>query len=411
MAKPADLEALLRGPEKWSRYLQSQHSGDEDYDFSGSDLSSISMFGREYHFSNHADFRNCTFGDLALVGVHINKGADFSGSRVVGNAQIQLQGNSGGGIVRFEGVRFEGGVYVQGGQHQMEFIDCVFSFGISFGGEFARGFACCGQGARVMGTVVGENCIFREWVKFDDISVAARKTGPGTLSGDVSFRKTEFRKTATFRGMKVEDSTIFSGAKFLGRTSFRDAVFKEAPIFEGATLYPETEFSVVERFDFQFPDTSSEGAEYRYRVLKSLMAKENALAEQLGFARLEMKAHSARLPLLNIYKVYGWLGNYGLSWARPAMCIMMSTALFTMLFLAIGCTSSSSNWAGSVILALANSFPFVGSLKWLTVEPLASPLGGGAKLGLAFLSIVQSLLSAVLLFLIGLGVRNRLRMK
>ncbi|MBV5337621.1 MAG: hypothetical protein J0653_06660, partial [Deltaproteobacteria bacterium] len=205
-----------------------------------------------------------------------------------------------------------------------------------------------------------------------------------------------------------KDQVLFDGAIFRDPTSFAGTVFDVAPAFYGTTLNPETVFGPVEHFDRQFPDTSSPSAEKRYQTLKGLMGQQQALSEQLGFARLEMKAHAGRLPWWNLtHRLYGLLGDYGLSWERPLLWLAALTLALTPLYWHL--MSPGKVHSQALLFSLSNAFPFVGSIRGVLHERLFDRVADPAVIGL--LSLGQSVLSGIALFLIALGIRNRLRMK
>jgi len=231
------------------------------------------------------------------------------------------------------------------------------------------------------------------------------------MDGELNFRKATFQKTAHFENMRVEGKAKFDEATFGNSTSFQGTVFKCAPDFYRANLHAETKFNLIDDFDKQFPDIKSKGAMERYRVLKGLMQEHHAISEQLGFHRLELKAEAHDLGRLNLNRLFGWTSDYGLSWRLPLLWLLLLAGIF---FLAYHFMLPNDLQNFGLLLALNIAFPFVGALKILGLDRALQDSGNfslGAKYIVAALSVIQNILSAIFLFLIGLGIRNRLRMK
>ncbi|PNE09739.1 MAG: hypothetical protein CR217_18410 [Beijerinckiaceae bacterium] len=101
--------------------------------------------------------------------------------------------------------------------------------------------------------------------------------------------------------------------------------------------------------------------------------------------------------------LYGLLSDYGRSYARPLYALIAVAAFGTLVLLL---SSALAPWQ-SLGLSLANTFNVFGFRKDFfdaaTIECLPTLL--------KILAAVQTILGTILLFLLGLGIRNRFRMK
>jgi uncharacterized protein YjbI with pentapeptide repeats len=410
MANEQAVAALRGGQATWRSYIQHVHKIG-DYDFSGADLRGLGALDKAWHncFNHRVNFMNCTFSDFTVSEMVFAQGADFSGSTFRGRAQISFAGMQAGPVI-IRNARFKEPAYFQGGYYQLNIENSAFEKGLQFGGAFYENVEIHGPETEIHGDLQVIQCAFNKKLSLTDVRV--RQLTATDAGGGLTFRGTVFWAPSTFSNVEVEGVANFGGVKFHGRTDFRGTRFGRAPIFEGAMLNVETEFDVSDAFYKQFPDTKSEGAEQRYRVLKTMMAAHNALSEQQAFARLEMKAYAERHPgKANLYRAYELFSDYGLSWRRPLAWLIGLLLVFAALFIGVGCLEGRGDAVHFAVLALGNAFPFVGALKALQMESAMVGLSSAAISAMAVLSVMQNVTSTVLLFLIALGIRNRLRMK
>ncbi|MBL9035991.1 MAG: pentapeptide repeat-containing protein [Rhodospirillaceae bacterium] len=411
MANQEAVEAL-RSQAKWRKYIQEVHKTG-DFDFSGADLRGVVTAldkAWTHSFNHRANFTNCIFSDFLVSEMAFPQGIDFTGSTFHGRAQFSLGGGQPCGLVIIRSARFKETVYMQAGYHSIQIENCIFEKGLSLGGTFQGSVEIIGRNTDICGDLQATHSVFNKKLIVADIRVhTAKKDDAG---GGLIFRGCTFAAPATFANLTVEGVANFSQAQFHARTDFRGTRFGRAPIFEGASLNVETEFDVSDALYSQFPDTKSEGAEQRYRVLKTMLGAHNALSEQQAFARLEMKAYAERHPgKANLYRAYELFSDYGLSWRRPLAWLIGLMMAIAALFIAIGVLEGKYDWAHLALLALSNAFPFVGGLKALQLDAAMEGLSPAATAAIAILSVVQNVASTLLLFLVALGIRNRLRMK
>lgn len=422
-----DAVTALRNPHQWRAFAESTR-GIAEYDFSGEDLRDRSSFSKEYAFYSKANFRGCHFSDLTFSETALHKGADFSDCVVHGRTTIQLGAQEQGMLLLFRNARFEGPVQIHGGSFHLEMENCLFDGGLQLVGQF-RKVRLHGGDTEIRGGVRTHGCTFYDEFQFRELHVTLGEASDAvsfhdatflqeadftstTFDTAVRFSLSKFRGKALFRATQFKNDAIFDHAEFSARTDFTKSHFAVAPSFYKAQLHAETEFNVVDSFYDQFPDTMSQGAEQRYRVLKTLMDEKKAITENLLFARLEMKAYAHRHPSkANLYRLYETFSDYGLSWKKPAFWLVLLSILAAEIYSIIGGLAGASDWLPFAILGLSNAFPFVAALKALGHDNVVQGFDWRVTLLLAILFIGQNVASTVLLFLIGLGIRNRLRMK
>jgi hypothetical protein len=109
------------------------------------------------------------------------------------------------------------------------------------------------------------------------------------------------------------------------------------------------------------------------------------------------------------------LSDFGRSTLRPFLTLVGSFVSFSVLFSIISSTRECDlghRVSSGVILSLNNSLPFVSWQKQSILTAAESCLLSQGSIGMpyAILSILQVLISATLIFLVGLGIRNSLKM-
>ncbi|PZR86516.1 MAG: hypothetical protein DLM68_09635 [Hyphomicrobiales bacterium] len=142
-----------------------------------------------------------------------------------------------------------------------------------------------------------------------------------------------------------------------------------------------------------------------YASLKLEMDRLKKHEDELDFFALEMQSrrvlkgpwHGQRICL------YGILSNYGRSYVRPLLAILAVIAVGVGAFWYFGALTP---WQ-SLGLSATNTFNVFGFRK----DFIASSVTSGFSPWLEVVSALQTVLGTILLFLFGLGIRNKFRMK
>jgi uncharacterized protein YjbI with pentapeptide repeats len=249
-----------------------------------------------------------------------------------------------------------------------------------------------------------------------------------TFSGDAYFSRATFSGYASFRSATFSGYAYFSRVTFSGYAYFSSATFGQAAIFTNSEFKAPTDFE-DSRFLGEPPrfhqgklheDTVWHGVEWpaaptgrrkarrftgAYERLKLEMDRLKKHEDELMFFAEEMKCRRVAagwfkgLPIA----AYGWLCDYGRSYVMP---LGWMVAVFGAGVPALWLLQPDLGWGKAVGLSAVNCLAGLGIRKDLMGKVL-DHLGPGALI----VSGAQTVAGLILLFLIGLGLRNRFRMK
>jgi uncharacterized protein YjbI with pentapeptide repeats len=257
--------------------------------------------------------------------------------------------------------------------------------------------------------------------------------GDATLSGGAWFTKTRFlagagfrRATfnrhatfieATFGAERGDQTASFADCQFDKPLNFRGAKFlARYPVFSGAITADRNVFTAKPDHWPQTTTQDLEQARESCAAIRHMLDKQGLPEEAHFFFRREMDFASQigsiwqRLP----YLLYGKLSDYGHSIRLPfewlAALIVTGWAIFSFWLALFQTADPGARWHQPLVeglsLSIANSLPFLGLMR--SMHP---HFYDRAPALIDFLSIAQSLAGIVLLFLLGLGLRTRFRMR
>jgi uncharacterized protein YjbI with pentapeptide repeats len=229
----------------------------------------------------------------------------------------------------------------------------------------------------------------------------------------VIFNVAKFTYGAAFKNAEFHDRIEFINAEFAAKTEFANACFRRlVPDFRGADMHEATEWHAA-----TWPppprDVSDARAQvYAYERLKQEMERLKKHEDEQKFFAKELRARRGLTPILSeswfMNILYEYTSNYGISIVRPVAWLIV-TFLGGVLFFArapiIHGSPLSLDRAAS--LSFANIFSFLPYNREIITGQLFNALSPSAKA----VEVVQSVSGVVLLFLLGLGLRNRFRMK
>jgi len=247
----------------------------------------------------------------------------------------------------------------------------------------------------------------------------------------VGFLKATFARSVTFARVTFFADVNFDTATFFEKTVFADAIFNSFSHFINAELRGVTSFegATFKTVPPQFFNTKlHQGTVWRgvtwppapkekdaagtfidaYACLKLEMDLLKKHEDELDFFALELQ--SRRVLQESVLKrsglpiaLYGLVSDYGRSYARPLYALFAVAAFGTLVLLLSGALAPCQ----SPGLSIANTFNVFGFRKDFfdatTIERLPAAL--------KVFSGVQTIIGTILLFLFGLGVRNKFRMK
>jgi len=339
---------------------------------------------------------------------------DFSNTEF--KSKIRFDGFVFPDSVDFSGAHFNSGLSITRAKflHYTKFIECIFREHISFiESDFFRVidfsyslFDCISDFEKVKfhDLTRFEEAIFKEDTYFLDIYSYNK----------IDFSRKLSQKWLSFDQAVFERLSVFLDSKFEGSTSFLDSHFKNVvPIFFGATLHEGIDFHGV-----RWPAVSTEPEEARqqaraYERLKLEMDRLNRHGEELDFFARELEAKS-RVPPLGLslgIRAYGFFSDYGRSIRRPALTLAALWFFIGAIYTGIsgmvfpGPTLSITGWFG---FSLASLFGLSGIRREFYPSVLSDQ---HVHWLVPVLSGVQSVLGAILVFLLLLAVRNRFRIK
>lgn len=225
-----------------------------------------------------------------------------------------------------------------------------------------------------------------------------------TFSDTVSFLRAGFSGEALYENAVMKSTTSFSGARFPN----------VPPAFFGAKLHQDTDWHGINWP--AAPKHELEAVKFirAYECLKQEMDRLKKHEDELNFFARELGCRRVLVgPLRGLpIALYSWLCDYGRSYVRPLsgllMTVLVGAAPFWQHFHKYEYGLSTSKAFGlSAGLSLANTFGVFGFRKELVAQGVVEGLTNLLTMIAAF----QTILGAVLLFLLGLALRNRFRIK
>jgi uncharacterized protein YjbI with pentapeptide repeats len=330
-------------------------------------------------FSRGAYFQGATFAKGAIFhGATFAEGAFFSDATLAGGALF--------GSVTFHGWAKFGEADFSG---RATFDGATFCEGADFGG------ATFAKGAHVNGGTYFCGAAFSEEAHFQG----------ATFSDEALFADATFSRRANFGKASFGGTSSFVNAEMNGETSFEGAIFKaEPPKFFGAKLHQGT---VWRGINWPKPKDKEKAGAFidAYACLKLEMDRLKKHEDELDFFALELQS---RRVLLGIWTglpiaIYGIFSDYGRSYLRPLVALFYLALIGTLAFLS---SDSLSPWQ-SLGLSAANALNVFGFRKDFFEPAVIARLPAW----LDVVSALQTIFGTILLFLVGLGIRNKFRMK
>jgi uncharacterized protein YjbI with pentapeptide repeats len=231
-----------------------------------------------------------------------------------------------------------------------------------------------------------------------------------------SFRAVTFVGGVQFRDATFPDLIYFINAKFGGETNFVRARFDGGvPDFRGATMHEATAWHDVIWPGPPGKNGDAQDQVYAYERLKQEMERLKKHEDEQNFFRRELRARRGLAPILSgtwlLNFAYQVSSDYGGSVGRPICFLAAVFAIGVYVFGGTPLTLAAVH-PETIPHAAAVSFANI-----LPLVPITHDIASAAHSGVAMsrmekvVSILQTLVSLPLLFLLGLALRNRFRMK
>ncbi len=433
----AAIKKWKAGKDEWNKWVAENPNADVSFEQVNFALhrkgeSEIAFAG--YHFPNgDVDFSGAIFGDGYV---------DFS-SATFGDGDVNFyRASFGDGYVNFDRASFgDGDVDFSGaifGDGYVYFRDATFgngdvnfnraSFGDSYvffyGASFGDGYVFFNRAIFGDGDVSFRDATFGGATAFN---VSTFGTGKLDLSGitakSLDFEFSAHEKSAAPHSLYLSDFSLRK-ATIAGPLLLNHLTFNCIPDLRSTKISHHvdmTELKINLKRDragwqgFWHHNTNDVYAQAKLRRLKEIAEQFKHHEEALEFNALESKAtrwvheHSFFKNVLDM--CYSFFSNYGRSVLRPLFALITTWLLFAGIysyFAVKWCLTLRSYW-DMFQLAAINSLPFVPIGKPLRDE-VFTEYSLDLITGLSLIMGFQSLVSVVLIFLIGLGLRNQFRL-
>lgn len=238
--------------------------------------------------------------------------------------------------------------------------------------------------------------VLEKWIFSRDASFAS-----ASFRGDAYFHSATFRGRADFSNRMFDGQTVFSHAKFLG----------DVPKFYQRSFHQDTEFSLDQtNWPLITKDNAAE-SKRAYTRLRQVMNELHKPDDEHFFYRQEMRCKALLENIWNRWPfvLFRWMSDYGYSVTRPiawlAAVVVLGGAVIGSYLRTTGIPGNGSIWQGLGV-SFSNTFPFLGFSRKMHPDFFEI-----APAWLDALSAAQSILGVILLFFLGLGLRNRFRIK
>ncbi|WP_168173405.1 MULTISPECIES: pentapeptide repeat-containing protein [unclassified Thalassospira] len=367
---------------------------------------------RDTIFEGDAWFRDATFEGDAWF-----RDATFEGTAWFRDATFERIANFSSstfeGVARFHSATFEGGAQFTRVTFERDtwFISATFK-GIS---QFSR--ATFKRDALLSSAT------------FEDATWFHRATFEGDAGfSNVCFEKptqfsdARFNTDASFNAAQIKQAFDLSGARFKEVPDFRQTHCEEAPLLDDVHI----DSTIVKQR--KPSDKTNFAVTAKYRALKRLAIQGHDHKHEVEFFAEELKSrrlmvYTQRDPSWWLSFIFDELSDYGRSIARPLMywlgVIMLSAvhyiAMATPLdpYRATECLAGAGSQVNTAYqLAFAKGLLVPGLADRTIVTQAYDCLFGDIIPGsAAVVAGIQTLLSAILLFLLLLGIRNRFKLK
>ena len=417
--------------------------------FRSSTFEGRTSFGEATHEGSvdftDVEFRNKSwFKTARFAGLVVFQGAIFGGWTVFGEAEFGQEvffSITFSHDVNFEASVFRQGAHFRGAQFlgNASFDHAIFLGSTSFH-NFAKiaSFVECNFG----GDASFEQANFGAIAKFH----SAKFKGPArfqqaTFSGDAAFPAVEFESYAIFDRARCQCNANFRGVIAKSAFTMADTTFSDVPNFEQATFVeaPHLDSLLIRSpQELQGPKVLGWSLETRWRALRRLATQGHDHERELLFFQQELLSRRwvadrpwhALFWLIAFYQV---AAGFGRSLSRPVIAWTISWLGFAGLYAYLGdsagtldstglarpCTSIEARepWLAALGLSLHRSLPALSGLASKLPEFHIALYGSrhgcleSVPMSVLLTGVFQTLISAVLIFLFLLTVRNHFRIR
>ena len=249
-----------------------------------------------------------------------------------------------------------------------------------------------------------------------------------TFSGVADFRESKFRNDAIFTGASFNGNANFDGSLFSGNANFMNAQFEKISGFEFVVFKntPEFNFAIFNQPPYlsnvKIPFICEGSNVERYRKLKQMAIQSSDHANEVKFFGFETHAkytlHETTWHEKIFIKAYWICSNFGASIGKPLLSL--ATFLIFMFFVNMQifwsqkneCRLDTSLYFDSVVsFTLSESLPIVRLSRSESIKIKKCLFHTRLKLMDHLWKLAHLIPATLFLFLFGLGVRNRFKIK
>jgi hypothetical protein len=229
-----------------------------------------------------------------------------------------------------------------------------------------------------------------------------------------AFRGCSFKQVAKFAKSTFKSGANFSDSQFERTATFLEVQFSTRfPKLSGAILHENTTFTARDEFWPKTTEAPPEESRESLAIIRYSVGKQGLPEDEHYFFRREM-AFAARIggPLQRLpYQLFVLLSNFGHSLAKPTLWLSSFWLAGLLAY---------TYWLTCLAPTLADAHPII-TAAGFSVAQLFAFLGfAGSYFGTDFLDALptalkvlaglQTVAGVVLLFFLGLGLRNRFRL-
>ena len=318
------------------------------------------------------------------------------------------------GLLNFSGMIFP---------RQLEFTDCLFNNIIIINNSYFH------KQLYISNCEINEielrNCYFNKYFRYISNNTAYLDLERSTIKGTAYFSRSNFNnidfnhtlidEKFLFNEVIVQSGADFSNSTIKGLIDFSRSKFsKHVPNFHEAILHSDTNW-----LDVEWPPPSADRNDASRQVrnfqrLKQMMETLKKHEDELNFFAMEMAAQRVvdggwGSPRGILNGLYGTLSDYGRSVARPLVWLgFVVWACFVGLLASGNCAEAA---CGTIARGKAFALSATSALGFLPMKKeIFANLDSLSPAAHGFMA-ANTVLSFILLFLAGLGLRNRFRMK
>lgn len=412
-------EHFAKGAVHWNKFILSYE--EDVFDFSNLILAGGRFDLDEYEFPLPVSFVDTVFrGSVHILNAHFDYWVDLTGAKF--RKGLFIENSTCEGETIFESVRCEGSFMMS---------DCEFRARANFDDldAFSR--------MRIA------DCVFSDDASFNEFGAYG-----GLIVSGVVFKKDtvfagQFHREALFLSNKFEGFVDFNYAHFKAPLIFRGNEFKWRPAIDNIDLtydpvMPEGNHHGPSTYHYTLRRLKIFGDAVPATVAKVLfIAKTDEQYPTLRQFRLFAKEYDDHRLALDIYALelksrrlwydpafssgfliglaYQILSDFGRCLVRPTAVLLGSFLAFSGVFYSMSTNAKCSGVdkiSASALLSLNNTVPFAGWQKHTILTAAEVCLFGqnGPSLTYGIFSIVQVIISVILVFLLVLAIRNIVKM-